>query len=326
MLGVKQKKGGIKMKKMKLVSSFIVLLAFITLIAACSKADTGESYVTIDINPSIELLVSADEHITYANALNADGEILLSGIVLEDLSLEAAMHLIIETSIELGFISTTAEYVVVEVAAVSKNERTSNQIHSKVVGYINLAFENQAMIGRAEDKDFDDDIKEEAQDHNVSPEFLLLAKAAVYVNAELTLEVALEMEVSVLQEMIKEAKGNAEIVAQGLRDAYLEARAEAKAIYLTAKAEIEAQIEAGAEQSEALYAELESLFEAYIEVLVTLRVEFLFESQVLRLQYQVEFETRKQANRVAYLLFITELEARKDLTIDLIKDFQQNRP
>ncbi len=319
-----KKQGGFKMKKIKLVSSLILMFSLILVIVGCSMESANtDSYVTMDINPSIEMIVSAEEKVSYSGALNGDGEILLSNITLVDLDLDAAVDLVIKTSIELGFISTAAENVTVEVTAVSESDARSNSVRSRIIGYINASFREQAVIGRGEEKEHDPEVEDEAEEHGVRPGFLLLAKAAVYANDRLTLEVALEMEVSALLEIIKQNKELSQRVAYNLRQSYVSAKNEMYASFRVALAELEAQIEAANENKAALEAELTALITAHFQAMLELRAEFLVETQILRLQYQVEFHARKQFNLQAYVLFITQLETRKSLLMESIVAFQQ---
>lgn len=61
-------------------------------------------YMSIDINPSIELGVNDDESIGDIRALNADGKILMENIKLKGLDIGSALRLIIEKSREMGYV------------------------------------------------------------------------------------------------------------------------------------------------------------------------------------------------------------------------------
>ena len=70
------------MKKLSLIVSFVVLVSgFAMVFGACNdKPDaTAETYVSMDINPSLELVLDGDEKVIAVRALNKDAEILLYG-------------------------------------------------------------------------------------------------------------------------------------------------------------------------------------------------------------------------------------------------------
>ncbi|PKK96346.1 MAG: hypothetical protein CVV58_06825 [Tenericutes bacterium HGW-Tenericutes-3] len=316
------------MKSLKIVFMAVILFVGIGILAGCEQvsAQTG-SYVTLDINPSIELIVSDDDIVTYANALNEDGEILLAELDLIGMELDAAIDLIIETSIELGFIDFTAEEVIVQVDIVDEDEENQEQVRNRVKAHINAAFNKRAMIGRAEDKGFLPEFVVEAETYGVTPGFLFMAKKAIEVDDELTLEVALTMEPSELQAILRTAKQEAKDIAAGLREEFLAERDALKEAFIEAKTELEAQIEAAAEEDKAaLEAELQALVDQFIADMTALRESYLEESLALRLQYKMQFEARKAARHEAFEDFMNHVEDRKDQIQDRIDQFQGNRP
>ncbi|MDR4969380.1 MAG: hypothetical protein RG740_07155, partial [Acholeplasmataceae bacterium] len=284
------------MKKMKYAFSFLFLFAGLLIIAGCANTVSAENaYVTLDINPSVELIVTPKEKVVYANPLNEDGEVLLADLQLVGLDLDDAIELIIETAVELGYIDVDEEEeTIVSVTAISKNSQIGELIRNRVKQHIDNAFLERGMVGRGQDKGENGYVPaflEEAQSYEVSPGFLFLAKKAVFVNDELTLEVAVEMEVDELQAIIREAFEDHKEIAHTLKDEFLAARQELFDEYhpqfenYEAQIEdlemqivdLEAQIELGEGDVEALEAEkadLETQLAALQEEFATLRAEF----------------------------------------------------
>lgn len=92
--------------------SFIILIVFLvafSLIAfqGCNKQKEN-SYVTMEINPSIELVVNAKGEITQANGVNDDGKMLVINSELVGKNINAAAELIIDDCIETGYIYSGA--------------------------------------------------------------------------------------------------------------------------------------------------------------------------------------------------------------------------
>jgi DNA repair exonuclease SbcCD ATPase subunit len=346
------------MKKMKYAFSFLFLFAGLLIIAGCANTVSAENaYVTLDINPSVELIVTPKEKVIYANPLNEDGEVLLADLQLVGLDLDDAIELIIETAVELGYIDVDEEETIVSVTAISKNSQIGELIRNKVKEHVNNAFKERAMVGRAEDKEDNGYVPaflEEAQSYEVSPGFLFLAKKAVFVNDELTLEVAVEMEVDELQAIIREAFEDHKEIATTLKDEFLAARQELFDEYLPqfedydAQIEdlemqivdLEAQIELGEGDVEALEAEkadLEAQLAALQEEFATLRAEFkeklmelrdefLEETKALREQFKQMHQHLRETHQQRVQEFRDEMESRRDELMDRIEEFQRNRP
>lgn len=149
---------------------------------------------------------------------------------------------------------------------------------------------NHAVKGRAEDKldnRYVPDFLLEAQSYDVSPGFLFIAKKAVFVDDELTLEAALEMEVNELQEVIMEAHNEHKEITEILREEFLAAREVLFNTYLPQIqdynlqiAEIEAQIAVTEDEEEK--ATLEASLTELKLALDNLKIEFKTELETLR--------------------------------------------
>ncbi len=316
------------MKRFKLISSFMFLVALVTIIIGCtgSVSAATDTYVTLDINPSVELIVNRREKVVYANALNEDGEVLLAELDLIGMDLDAAIELIIQTSIELGFIDVESEEVIVSITALAKDPLLGEKIRNKVKEHVNHAFENRGIIGRGQDKAFVPDFVAEAESYGVTPGFLFLVKAAMFADDELTLEVALEMEVSELQAIIKSTREEMKTIAQGLREEFLTAKEALITEFEAEKADLEAQIEAAEGDTTELENELAALIEAFKLDMATLRAEFLVESEALRLEYKLQVQARRQLHHEAVEDFLNDMEQRREAIKEQIQEFQNKRP
>ncbi|QWB95739.1 hypothetical protein KHQ89_07350 [Mycoplasmatota bacterium] len=102
------------MKKSKLFISLFTVFTLVVVMVACSGSiSASETYVTVDINPSVELVINQREKVIYVNALNEDAEVLLMDLDLIGLDVDEAMDLIIEKSIALGYIDVDSEETIV---------------------------------------------------------------------------------------------------------------------------------------------------------------------------------------------------------------------
>ncbi len=259
------------MKKLKSIIALVALFAIVLTVAACTNtANAEETYVTIDINPSVELIVNGNEKVVYANALNEDAEVLLAELDLIGMDVEAATDLIIETAIALGYIDVDAVDTLVEVSSMS-DTALGEKIRQRVKEAVNNAFQNRGLNGHSEDKGFDPEFIAEAESYDVTPGFLFLAQSVMAVQDDITLEDALLMTQDELRDILKDARAEARDVLTELRDEFFAERDDIRAEYQpqieslqTNIVDIEAQIAAlqaqiDVESTEALVEQLETL-------------------------------------------------------------------
>jgi len=344
------------MKSMKWIFSFVILLSAVVFLASCATSSNAQedTYLTLDINPSIELIITPREKVVYANPLNEDGEVLLAELDLIGMQLDDAMDLIIETAIELGYIDIDAEEAFVQVSAISKNTEIGDRIKERAKEHINNAFKNRMMMGRAEDKGFTPEFLAEAESYGVTPGFLFLAQKAVIVSDELLLEDALQLSVEELQAILKEARQDMKVVAQALKDEFLADRqalydtyypqmeairvqilakeaelAELQTTLVAKEAELEAALEENKATIEAEIAQIEAnivTVQAEIQTLLaslaTIREEFHAAVTSLRQAFLVESEQLRAQIRE---MFQHRHEVHADHAREVIEERQQQR-
>ncbi len=329
------------MKKSKLILSFISLITLVLVIVGCSgSVSAAEAYVTVDINPSIELVVNNRDEVVYVNALNEDAEVLLADLELVGLNVDDAMDIIIETAIELGYIDVDAEETYVSVSTTS-DSAVGEQIKERVKEAINNAFANRVMKGRAQNKSFTPEFIAEAEGYGVTPEFLFLAYSVTYVDDEITLEDALQMEQSDLMDILVEAKQAAKDLAQTYREDFIAAREEIRNNYqpqiedLEGQiAAIEAQIEAAGEDVDTteLEADLAALVDQLHAVqdqkkaeIDALRATFREQTETLREEVHQTRDQLKQMYRDKVQTWKDNMENRRDEMEDEIDNFQKGK-
>lgn len=87
--------------------ALFMLVPMAALCCSCGNTDAPEgtvTRVTVDINPSIELMVDDQNKVISATALNDDGSILLAGEVIVGMEAEEAVEYIVSLSTETGYI------------------------------------------------------------------------------------------------------------------------------------------------------------------------------------------------------------------------------
>ena len=314
------------MRKLKIFSLLFILLGVITLTACAMDANGQEdAYVTIDINPSIELVVSPREKVIYAGALNEDGELLLADLELIGLDLEAALDLIIDEAIYLGFIDTAEEEINIDVSTISGHQAAKERIHERAKEHINNAFLNRAMVGRARDKAFDPADVEAANTHGVTPGFLRLATSVLMIQDEYTLEELLEMTHEELTVMLKENQEANKQLMFSVREAFFEQRDALIAEYQPLIDDIMLQMEAEDADIEALTAELEALEAELRAEIALIRADFIEQTQLLAQQMRLRHQAMKTEHRARVDEFFNQAQERRNHMQDTIEEFQNRR-
>ena len=137
--------------KKKLVATALIAVLCISLSAAVftgCEQDNGKTYVSLDINPSVSLILDGKGAVLDVVAENEDAQVLLVDLTLEGKTLEEAVKLVAEASVECGFLS--AENSVVDVSVVAENGKAKYE--STILGEIERSFSAAATDGGFEIK------------------------------------------------------------------------------------------------------------------------------------------------------------------------------
>lgn len=128
----------------KLQGALMVLLMAFVLVGCGNKTEAQLSYVTIETNPSVELVVNEKGVVVAVNGTNEDGKLLLNGEEIEGLKVEAATEKIVTLTEELGFVfkgSVTADSQKIEISVTSNTVELAKQIEGKVEAEIEKQIE-----------------------------------------------------------------------------------------------------------------------------------------------------------------------------------------
>ena len=117
----------------------------ISAVAACALLAAGGfvlyatpvNYVSFDINPSVELGVNAFDKVVSAQAYNDDGESLLAGVHVRNLSLQDAINGLVEQAGAQGYVRDDGSSVIA-VTAESNNEQTAARLQTSCENTITL--------------------------------------------------------------------------------------------------------------------------------------------------------------------------------------------
>ena len=223
----------------KLVSGFIaaVMAACMCLpLASCGGGEDKSGYVSLDINPSVELVVDKDGLVAGVRGVNEDGLVLLyneSGIKGE--TVDKAVEKIVNISIEEGYL--TEDNHVVNVTVSAKDDKYLKKLTDNVNASVKASADKSGLsvkIDAAGSYSLNRRLEEFKKAHpdNKIVQSLSLAKfklaLTVSETGEVSLETAVEMDNDELIELIKEYDSKIEAYAT---DAYLLAKKQAQAAF-----------------------------------------------------------------------------------------------
>lgn len=133
---------------MKKIFGLILLMLFsVFIISACdTKEEVANNYVSVEINPAVELIIDKDGKILAANGTNDDGKTLIINISFEGKSLEEALNIILTEAKESGYLLTAtynSEFVSreINVSIDSENKEIAEKINESVSYTVNKYIE-----------------------------------------------------------------------------------------------------------------------------------------------------------------------------------------
>lgn len=195
---------------MKKIISVLLVVAILCIgLAACGDkteaAPADVTYISMRINPEIEMIANEDGQVVYASAVNDDGEVVLSAVELEGLSIEEAGAEFTETAAALGYVSEDDATVYVDVQGDSAEE--TEKIRAALEKNITDYFNNKGINGKVSRETLDK-YAGNAKDWGLSTGHTKLAMRVLDAHPELTEEEVLSMEVSQWMTLLNGNKGN----------------------------------------------------------------------------------------------------------------------
>lgn len=206
---------GKSMKKTSLKLLVLLLVLCLTIpFASCmdltqEEEVEGYSYVTIDVNPSVELIVDGNTVIE-AYGANDDALVLLSGEEIEGLTVEEATKKIVSLCEELGYLTDENQNVKLTVTA--DTEELVSIIEEFAEKGAKLGSE-KAIVNR-DPRSYDERIVKKLQEENpdiydkLTPAKLRLIESIMEHDSEMTYEIGVEMSIEELSKMLKEILNN----------------------------------------------------------------------------------------------------------------------
>jgi len=129
---------------------------------------TPINYISLDINPSVELGINAFDMVVSVKGINDDGKNLIKGKDLTLMSVNKSVKEIIAAAVEQNYISDDGS-TVIAVTTESDNQKDIAVLHHNCVKGINSVLDRSSMDAIIYKDSADTDIRDEAESLNISP-------------------------------------------------------------------------------------------------------------------------------------------------------------
>ena len=225
-----------KKKILSAIIAGVLTLGCVAPLAACGKNDDKSAYVSVDINPSVELIVGSDGKVTGVRGTNEDGLVLLyneSGI--EGETVKNAVAKIVNLAVEQGYLNEDNKVVNTTVAATT--DKKTEKLEKEVDKVITATADKSGLKVKIDtdgaysvQRRFEEFKKAHSDSKVVQALTLPRFRLALSVSetGAVSLETAVEMD---NEELIAVLKEYDEKIEQFATDAYILAKRQAEAAY-----------------------------------------------------------------------------------------------
>ena len=278
------------MKKMlKMISMMTAAVLAATALTACGTTpaqkvadedtDGALTYISMRINPEIEVVANEDGEIVSVNAINEDGEVVLSEVDLVGQTVAEAGETFTEVATELGYLDADSEDATVYIDAEGENEELSEKLEKDISERIHKYFDNNGIFGKVSPETLDQ-YAEKAAEWGLSAGQVKMVIRLLDLYPEMSEEEALALTPAARMAMIKDSGKKDEKISATLRD------------------EMNAEVDVIREKYAAAFAlgeELKTLRRSLEDETLTAEERAAIESQIA--ETREEYETQMKAYR-----------------------------
>ena len=210
-----------KKNVIRILSLVLTLGLSIGVIAACGSVPTAAeenlTYVSLRINPEIEMVVDENDTVVAVNAINEDGDIVLSDLEWEGKSSEEAAEAFTDKAVELGYLDPDSEDATVYVDVDGEDDEISVNVKQKLTARIHQYFDNHGIYGKVSSETYEKYAKQaEAWDVSVGEAKMILRILDMY--PEMTAEEVLALTVKERIALIRDNCKNNDDIPAAIRD------------------------------------------------------------------------------------------------------------
>jgi hypothetical protein len=166
---------------------------------------TPTSYVSVDINPSVELGINAFGKVVSVTPYNADGEIVLGGLDLMNKNVESAVRLIVRSASQNGFIKDDGS-TFISVTAETDSDTQARQLEADAETGAQDAIDQENDAATVETEHIGLDRRDDAIALGISPGKLNLIEKLQALDPAITVDAYKDATVSDIQKKFVELK------------------------------------------------------------------------------------------------------------------------
>ena len=298
-----QKRSERPMKK-ALAASVAAVLLIGSFVTGYAYLKTPVAYVSLDINPSVELGVNALDRVVSVEGVNEDGQAILTGLDLIHTNVSSAMEQLVNAAAEQNFIKDDGTSVVA-ITAEAKNSGRAEQLATESQQAAQNAI-SQSNVSALLYKDCSDlSLRTEAKDLGISPGRYKLIKSLQALDPSLTVEELQNKKVSEIMVQLNDLLDSDDddtdesaisdelktVAKEAAMAAFEASKAEAGAAFEAAKAQASEIQKAAKEQAQALRQQADALLANQDAMSDEERAAAMAQAQALREQAEELVET-----------------------------------
>lgn len=185
-----------------------VAAAFVLFTAGAFAYTTPNAYISVDVNPSVEIAINVFDRVIDVEAVNDDGGELISSLPLKHMNIEKAMELLTDKLIEGNYISNDENGGVI-IATSGDNPKKAEKLAIKLEEKVRKCIDEEGKTAVVESEAVGLERVKEAEQLGVTPGKLNLVEKLVKsspVPEEIVIEEWLDKPVKEINKLIKENK------------------------------------------------------------------------------------------------------------------------
>jgi gas vesicle protein len=187
----------------------LAIIGVITIFAGLSYAIyifdiRALSYVSISINPDIELAVNGGNIVEEVISINEEADIITSDLDLVGLDVGIASEKIVGAAVETGYIDEYSDENTIVITTVNENEMVRQALETKVMNKLDAYFTRKDIHPILLANGLTDELKTEATSYSISNGKMLLVNRAATIDKTYTKEILADMSISEIQDVIKD--------------------------------------------------------------------------------------------------------------------------
>lgn len=197
-------KQSIQMKKLVLIACSFVIVAGLSFFGY-NTYQTPVAYLSLDINPSVEVGINAFDRVISAEGYNVDGQTVLGGCNFENFEVDDAVAQVIAVAAEKGFIAKDGSTVI---AITSETDDTvlAGELEKLAEAGINTAIMKDKLVVAIQKDRVSLATRAEARTLSISPGKLKLIQRLQSINPNATIAQYKDSKVSDIMKQIKTIK------------------------------------------------------------------------------------------------------------------------